>query len=120
MRIMLENKFINDAFGQKFRELQELIALTSSGKVFLLTTTEAQRYFSSDKARICTPTAYAKAHEASVFNNGACNWLLSSSDHSLNFVEAFDGLICNISGSLPNQDNSYWSLRPAMWIVLNP
>ena len=31
-------------------------------KVFLLSITEANKYFSSDDARRCTPTAYAKAN----------------------------------------------------------
>ena len=50
-------------------------------RVWLLSIPEAEKYFSTDKARICTLTAYAKAQGAWTGSSGTCWWWLRSPGH---------------------------------------
>ena len=93
-------------------------------KVFLLSITEVNRYFDSDKARKCEPTDYAKAQgvwiSSSRFTGGeAAIWWLRSpghlSDHAA--IVLYDGAV-NIEGR--GVFNILGGVRPALWIDLEP
>ena len=65
-------------------------------KVFLLSLGEAERYFSSDVARVCTPTRYALSKNKGIVDEedgGGCLWWLRSPGLD------WDGSACNVNGS---------------------
>ena len=88
LRQWLNNDFINTTFSTK--ELSSISTTTVStdtpnwntrpgnptnDKIFLLSLTEANTYFSSDNARRCKPTAYATAQGTNVdYQDGGCYW----------------------------------------------
>ena len=93
-------------------------------KVFLLSIAEVNKYFSSDEARKCAPTDYAKAHGVwmssgySTDGRATCWWWLRSPgslcDHAVlvrshGSVEIRGRGVFNILGGV----------RPAMWIDLS-
>ncbi len=87
-------------------------------KVFLLSITEANEYFSSDSARQCKHTAYAIANGAYRNpDNGTCSWWLRSPGYKQRQVAYVDknGYVykrgCDVGASVP--------IRPALWITLN-
>ncbi len=88
-------------------------------KVFLLSITEASKYFSSDNARQCKPTEYAVAGGAYVnSSNGNCWWWLRSpglDQGSAAYVSIGGGV--NEYGNLVPYDDV--AVRPALWIDLN-
>ena len=88
---------------------------TTQDQVFLLSITEANKYFSSDSARQCEPTDYA-ANGAYVNSfNGNCHWWLRSSGYYQNYAAyvSYDG---NVIGSGLDVDVVDFAVRPAMWI----
>lgn len=88
-------------------------------QMFLLSITEANKYFSSDSARQCKPTEYAVAGGAYVSSsNGNCWWWLRSpggSQYGAAYV-GIDGVV-NEGGISVLYDN--YAVRPALWIDLN-
>lgn len=91
---------------------------TTQDQVFLLGFTEANKYFTSDSARICIPTEYAVAKGAnSVARKGYCFWWLRSpqslTQRGAQTVHA-DG---SFFGSFADDDDR--TIRPAMWIDLS-
>ena len=95
----------------------------TTDKVFLLSITEVNKYFSSDEARKCAPTDYAKVHGAytnSDFSSGlkvTCSWWLRSpgtvSDYAALVVSS--GSVYSRGNYVSNGDVA---VRPAMWIKL--
>ena len=89
----------------------------TTDKIFLLSITEAKKYFSSDSERICTPTAYAKAKGAYESDSGSCWWLLRSPGHN-----QFLAAIVDTDGSIDYYGYSVHvdsgCVRPALWINL--
>lgn len=94
----------------------------TTDKVFLLSITEAEKYFSFAKDRKCMPTAYAIAH--GVYNvieeNNACTcrWWLRSPGSTQNyaayvFIDGSSGCY----GSYVAYDTV--GVRPALWLDLN-
>lgn len=97
----------------------------TTDKVFLLSINEVEKYFNSDEARKCAPTAYAKAQGAYTSDiyktaSGAatCWWWLRSpglTQHSAAHVNIFGSVYC--AGHNVNYD--YDAVRPALWINLD-
>ena len=97
----------------------------TTDKVFLLSINEVEKYFNSDEARKCAPTAYAKAQGAYTSDiyktaSGAatCWWWLRSPGYNQN-VAAFvnnDGSV-NYYGN--NVNYAHDAVRPALWINLD-
>ena len=86
-------------------------------QVFLLSITEANKYFSSDGARQCEPTEYAAANGAWIIDSRYCWWWLRSPGNAQN--SAAD--VVNDGGGLGygNRVNcSFDAVRPALWIDL--
>ncbi len=87
-------------------------------KVFLLSITEVNKYFSSDSARQCEATAYADAQGAYVADNGnSWWWLRSPGDYqrSAAFVDDVGDALEFGYGVY----NCNFAVRPALWIDLN-
>ena len=146
LRQWLNNDFTNEAFS--FME-QTLIATmrvsadnnpefdTTPGnethdEVFLLSSYEAERYFSSSSERICYPTDYAIECGATKrginFNNGSvsCSWWLRTPGTVSWFASYVlgDGEIDNKGISTKPGDGRYVdrgsiAVRPALWIDLD-
>ena len=92
-------------------------------KVFLLSITEANRYFKTDEERMCVPTAYAKAHgvytSSDYTKGGAATcwwWLRSPGRYRDSAADVDDGGVYS-SGFIVY--NSHVCVRPALWINLS-
>ena len=88
----------------------------TTDKVFLLSITEANKYFSSDSARQCQGTAYCYAQGADA-GNGLCWWWLRSPGYySLRAaLVRLDGSISTNGGGVSVVGGA---VRPALWIDL--
>ena len=95
----------------------------TNDKVFLLSITEVNKYFKSDDARKCVPTAYAIANGAYRSFNYAvggrdtcCWWLRSPGFDSYSAADVSDG--GSVYGSGRSVDTGIDAVRPALWINL--
>lgn len=97
----------------------------TTDKVFLLSINEVEKYFNSDEARKCAPTAYAKAQGAYTSDiyktaSGAATcwwWLRSPGDsQSCAALVSHDGSVYYLGLSV-SIDNV--AVRPALWINLD-
>ena len=95
----------------------------TADKVFLLSITEAEKYFSSDEDRKCVPTAYAieqSAYTSSNYTKGGkatCWWWLRSPgyySHNAAYVRRGGG-IYYFGGGV---HSSTGCMRPALWIEI--
>ncbi len=131
LRRWLNETFFNAAFSSK--EQNRIITSTvtadsnpsystspgnnTSDKVFLLSITEVNKYFSSNDARSCGATAYAKAQGANTnTSNGNCWWWLRSPGRNSRSAASVsnDGSVDNY-GYFSHDDGA---VRPALWINL--
>ena len=90
----------------------------TTDKVFLLSITEANKYFSSDSARQCSATAYAKAQGAyTATSNGNCRWWLRSPGRYSSDAACVngDGSVISVGYGV---SSSGGAVRPARWINL--
>ena len=128
LRKWLNSEFINNAFNE---EEQQAIALTKNDnpnnseyktrggnttedKVFLLSIGEALEYLPKKK-RKCTPTPYAKLHNAWYGDHNFCFWWLRSPGFHQNDAAYVndDGYVINY-GDYVNHCNDV--VRPCIWI----
>lgn len=133
LRTWLNDDFYNSAFSGGEKRMIELTSVsadkhpeynTSPGnatedKLFLLSIKDANKYFKTNKARMCKPTDYAVSNGAYVNdNNGNCMWWLRSPGYSQGFVAIVDddGDVYEY-GSLVYRNDL--AVRPALWINLN-
>ena len=97
----------------------------TTDKVFLLSINEVEKYFNSDEARKCAPTAYAKAQGAYTSDSyktasGAATcwwWLRSPGNNQNNAAHVYRGGSVYCTGS-PVSDVAD-AVRPALWINLD-
>lgn len=97
----------------------------TTDKVFLLSINEVEKYFNSDEARKCAPTAYAKAQGAYTSDiyktaSGAATcwwWLRSPGDIQGSAASVSNGGSVSYFGYIVNYD--YDAVRPALWINLD-
>lgn len=145
LRKWLNDSFLNAAFSEEERALIQSTTLSAdknpqystdpgtatTDKVFLLSINEAEKYFNSDEARKCAPTAYAKARGAltsvdSYFSDdyktpsgaATCWWWLRSPGDSQDSAAAN---VC-FDGSVDYDGLAVYAVtgcvRPALWISL--
>lgn len=135
LRDWLNKTFINAAFSiEEQNQVQETkvsadknpIFSTDPGndttdKVFLLSSSEAEKYFSSNRARQCKLTEYAVTRGVYVNyvnnDNGNCRWWLRSPG-----VDQSHTVRVNGTGSIfyYGSDVDYaYCVRPALWIKLD-
>lgn len=128
LRNWLNNDFINAAFSADEKSMIPTVTVSADknleystnpgnatqDQVFLLSITEAIKYFGSGSARKCKPTDYVIANGAYV-NNGDCLWWLRSpgNDQGAAADVDFFGSV-NESGEYVNYDDC--AVRPALWI----
>ena len=132
LRKWLNNDFINAAFTAEERAKIPTVTVsadknpsysTSPGnnttdKVFLLSITEVNKYFSSDSAWQCRGTAYCYAQGAYKAGNGTCWWWLRSPGYTQSSAaNVYDGGDVNEIGNNVFLDNN--AVRPAMWISID-
>ena len=88
-------------------------------KVFLLSIDEANKYFASDDARICQPTAYAVENGAYENDkNAACWWWLRSpGGYQYGAADVDSAGVVDPDGGFVDYGNG--AVRPALWINLN-
>lgn len=131
LRRWLNNDFINAAFSAEEKAIIPTVTVssdknpeysTNSGnatqdQVFLLSITEANKYFSSYSARQCEPTDYAVANGAWEGYNGNCWWWLRSPGDTQNYAATV-----GIGGGVGERDiyvnSDIYAVRPALWINL--
>ena len=95
---------------------------TTTDQVFLLSYAEVQKYFTTNKQRICTITPYAAANAKAAYANtdngkanGNCWWWLRTPGDSME-----DRDVIETDGSRNHYyvNRKYGAVRPAMWINL--
>ncbi len=128
LRKWLNGAFLNTAFSAKERDRIPVVTVnadenpdygTSPGnsttdRVFLLSITEANKYFSSNSTRGCQGTEYSNAQDASETGNGNCWWWLRSPGVSGNVTA-----IVSFAGSVFTHGfnvDAPFDVRPALWI----
>ncbi len=139
LREWLNGEFYDGAFStyEKTRILTAKITadknplhLTDPGgdtqdKLFLLSITEAQKYFKTDAARACAPTEYAIltgvwiSDSNMTDNRPACWWWLRTPGGSANGAAG----VCsngNVNTDGFNVRDVALAVRPALWIYLEP
>ncbi len=133
LRKWLNSTFINEAFSEAEKTIVSTVTVSADknpdystnpgsatqDKAFLLSITEANKYFSSDSARQCEATAYAEAQGAYVSSsNGNCWWWLRSPGfYQYGAASVYDD--GDVSEGGGNVLNSRTAVRPALWIDLN-
>ena len=132
LRKWLNNDFLDSAFSANEKTMIPTVTVsadknpdystnpgnTTQDQVFLLSITEVNKYFNSDRARQCKPTDYAVANGAWERDSGNCYWWLRSPGYS-----QYDAAAVNIYGDVDefgyavNYDRG--AVRPALWIDLS-
>ena len=138
LRNWLNNDFINAAFTAEERAKIPTVTVSADknleyntnpgnatkDKVFLLSIVEAEKYFTSDEARMCVPTEYAisnGAYTSGSYTKGGkatCWWWLRSPGCNRNYaarVNLFGSVIR--FGDIVDYDSD--AVRPAMWITID-
>ena len=125
LRNWLNTTFYTTAFDEKQQSVIASTTITNNensycgndtiDKVFLLSSSEAKRFFASDTARITTVTAYAQEQGGGNWKGGTSWWLRTSyNDKSATMVKN-TGIVPN-GGTGVNYDLG--AVRPAIWINL--
>ena len=131
LRKWLNNDFLNSAFSESERAKILSVRVpadknpnysTNPGnatqdKIFLLSISEAQKYFSDSATRKCKHTAFAKSNGVWSSSEGNCWWWLRSPGYYPNraaFV-GFGGVISEDGSFVPNDNGA---VRPAFWMKL--
>lgn len=132
LRKWLNNDFLGAAFSADEKAMIHTVTVSADknpdyntnpgnatqDQVFLLSITEANKYFSSDSARQCKSTDYAVANGAFEGDSDNCWWWLRSPGY--NQSDAADvhdeGFVSKLG---PYVDDDYIGVRPALWIDLN-
>ena len=132
LRKWLNNDFLGAAFSADEQTMIPTITVTADenpaystnpgnatqDQVFLLSITEANKYFSSDSARQCEPTDFAVANGVWESDSGNCAWWLRSPGYNLRYAAyVHAGGRGEQLGLGVGYDD--YAVRPAMWIDLS-
>ena len=131
MRKWLNGTFISNAFSSDEQNMIQSTTVTAdknpsystspgnntTDKVFLLSITEVNQYFSSDSARQCQGTAYCYAQGAYKGSKGNCWWWLRSPGSDSSYAaRVYDDGSVRSSGTFVDYGSD--AVRPALWINL--
>ena len=138
LRKWLNGTFINNAFSAEEQAMIPTVTVSADknpgystdpgnatqDKVFLLSITEANQYFTSDGARKCAPTDYAIAQGAYTSDNykaggrATCWWWLRSPGYVQDDAALADddGDVVEYGGRV---SSDHRAVRPALWITLD-
>lgn len=150
LREWLNDSFLNAAFSDAEKAMIPTVTVSADknpdystkpgnatqDKVFLLSATEVNKYFSSDSARQCKATAYAETQgtylemvnmydEYGKSFNGKCWWWLRSpgdNEYGAECVNDDGGVSGHPADGFGNIVGNYYiyiGVRPALWIDLN-
>ena len=133
LRKWLNNDFLGAAFSAEEKAMIPTVTVSADknpdystnpgnatqDQVFLLSITEANKYFSSDSARQCKPTKYAVANGAYVnSDNSNCWWWLRSPGVNQDYAAyVFTGGVVYEFGCNVRVDD--YAVRPALWIDMD-
>ena len=131
LRAWLNDTFLNEAFSTEEQEKIPKVTVsadanpkseTNPGKdtqdcAFLLSMPESEKYFGSNAARQCKPTAYATALEWSSRDEAFWWWLRTPGYYSNTATYVLRGGAVYSFGN--RVDGSYYGVRPALWIILH-
>ncbi len=88
-------------------------------KVFLLSIEEVEKYFTTEEARVCKPTAYAKAKDPRA-QSAYCNWWLRSpGKNQAQAAYVLENGSISTSGINVNYSAGIPGIRPALWVDVN-
>ena len=132
LRKWLNNDFLGSAFSANEKAMIPTVTVSADknpdyntnpgnamqDQVFLLSITEANKYFSSDSARQCKPTDYAVANGAWESDSGNCWWWLRSPGCSQTYA-ARVYMVGGVGEDGEGVGYGSAAVRPALWIVLN-
>ena len=132
LRKWLNNDFLGSAFSANEKAMIPTVTVSADknpdyntnpgnamqDQVFLLSITEANKYFSSDSARQCKPTDYAVANGAWESDSGNCWWWLRSPGFSQDLAASVY-FVGNVDEFGIYVDDDDYAVRPALWIDLN-
>lgn len=137
LRKWLNNDFINAAFSDDEKAMIPTVTVSADknpehdtdpgnatkDRVFLLSFVEAEKYFTSDEARMCVPTEYAIPNGAwtsdSYTKGGKATcwwWLRSPGDGQTHAAGVKNSGDISESGGYVNY---YFAVRPALWITID-
>ena len=131
LREWMNGTFLNEAFTEQERSRVPSVTvsadknpdyITAAGndttdQVFLLSITEANKYFSLNEERQCTAIAYAFAQGANKVSNDNCWWWLRSPGYLSNYAAGVFG-----NGGISRGGNyvtDSHGVRPTLWIDLS-
>ena len=138
LRKWLNNDFINAAFSDDEKAMIPTVTVSADknpeydtdpgnatkDRVFLLSIVEAEKYFTSDEARMCVPTEYAISNGAWTSDSyteggkATCWWWLRSPGYY-----QYDAAFACIDGDINEHGNYVYggnrAVRPAMWISID-
>ena len=131
LRKWLNTTFFNEAFSTEEQAIIQSTNVSSDknpeystnpgnatqDQVFLLSITEAHKYFNSDSARQCEPTNFAFANGAWESYSGNCWWWLRSPGYYQDCAASVDSY-GDVDECGPRVDDDYSAVRPAIWISL--
>lgn len=132
LRQWLNDNFFNTAFIDTEKEAIQMVTVSADknpalntyvgnatkDKIFLLSMTEANKYFATDGTLLCETTDYAKANGVQVNNDEFCGWWLRTPGMSQKDA-VFVGNSGSIVGSGDDIASKNYAVRPAMWIDIS-
>lgn len=138
VRQWLNDDFLNTAFTEEEQEMIPTVTVydeenqygtdignPTEDKVFLLSVTEAYKYFGTKTERKCIVTQHAISNGVHAHDDGTCTWMLRTPGAKQNLVACAGGEV-NEYGRGFGIQYSKWNLgdydravRPAMWIDLS-
>ncbi len=130
LRNWLNDYFLRTAFSEEEQSMVSFMTVSAdknpkyntnpgndtTDQVFLLSITDANKYFHSDEERPCAPTAYAVAHGNNKHYNGNCWWWLRSPGGN-SYIAADVSSDGSVDSSGSNVHNRNGAVRPALWIT---
>ena len=123
LRVWLNGLFYKEAFSKDEKALIPRVVVENSwedatkDQVFLLSVTEASKYFDSDSARVCVPTEYA-AGTKDYDIDGCVWWLRTLSTTPRAAIVGSDGEIREDCRLVERIFKEICYVRPAIWIDL--
>lgn len=124
LRKWLNGTFLNAAFNSGEKKMIKKASGTSD-LIYLLSKSEAKKYFDTDETRKCLPTAYAikqrvETNTATALDGKAtCRWWLRTPGYSQEYAMLV-GYAGNIDGLLAefgeNVNEGRIAVRPVLWI----
>jgi hypothetical protein len=127
----LNKDFLNEAFNESEQEKIQTTYIqnpsnsfynvrggnATNDKIFLLSIDEARKFFNSNSARLCVPTAHAISQGLSVSASGGyCFWWLRSPGYAKDYASCVfnDGRVISYGHSY----TTTLGIRPALWISI--